>query len=455
MASQDDTISEPEAAGNGRTEALLNLISEYMVRARLDKSRVEGPVMSRAEGAWVEDTEGKRYLDFNCGQMSAALGHNHPRINEALSRAGATLLHASTSFFNEYELELGEKLASKVTAPLQKSYFLLSGADANEAAVGLARKYTGLFDIASPHISFHGYSDTAREFSFTSARKNYPIRADGTYALLAPYCYRCPLQSEFPGCGFACLDVSFQLLDAQTMTGLAGVITEPLFSAGGVVEPPDGWLERLQAMLRERGALLILDECQTGMAKLGTWFAHEQEGVVPDIMTLAKHFGGGVPISAMVTSREIEETVADLGFVFGHSNSSDPIGALAASAVLDVIDDEDLTARAAHIGHVFRGLLEELRERHELIGDLRGRGLIHGVELVNDRETREPASDIGGIVEDHCLEHGLILSLRGGGMERHQGHILRIVPPFCTTDEELGLAAEVLDDALTEAAGRR
>ena len=301
------------------TEArLLDAARRYSFGGRMDKSG-GGPIFVRGSGSEVEDINGKKYLDFNSGQMCAALGHNHPTITAAIKQACDTLIHAHSSHYNVPEIELAERLGKLMPEPLKKSMFLQSGADANEAAINIARKFTRGFEVASPHIGFHGMSDTTRALTFAGWHAGYGPLAPGTMAMVAPYCYRCPLRQTFPDCEYACLDTSFELIDAQTTSRPAAVITEPLFSAGGVIEPPSGWLAELKQRCEARGMLLILDEEQTGLGKLGDMFAFEAEGVVPDIVTLAKHFGGGVCISAVITSAEIEERVTADEFIVTHS----------------------------------------------------------------------------------------------------------------------------------------
>jgi 2,2-dialkylglycine decarboxylase (pyruvate) len=326
-------------------------------------------------------------------------------------------------------------------AGLEKSLFLQSGSDANEAAVMIARQYTGGYEVASPHVSFHGMSDTARSLTFSGWHQGHGTLPGGSYAMVAPYCYRCPLRQTFPACNYACLDTSFELIDAQSTGRPAAVLTEPLFSAGGVIEPPPGWLKRLSEMCRERGMLLILDEEQTGLGKLGTMFACDAEGVVPDMITVAKHFGGGVSISAVTTTAAIEEKVVETGFINTHSHSNDPLACAAGIASLDVIEGEDMPAKAGSIGARFKGHLEALAQRYQQIGDVRGRGLLLGIELVEDRHSRKPAYALGQSVYRHCFERGLIFS------QRRQGSVLRFVPPMTTTDEQLDRAAQLLDDA--------
>lgn len=412
----------------------------YCFRARLDRPHYDGPVLSHGSGSLVYDVEGKPYLDFNSGQMCSALGHNHPRIVAAVAAALETLVHASSTYYNVQEIALAERLAATLPPELRKSFFGLSGSDANEAAIGIAKKVTGRFEVASPHVSFHGLGDTPRALTYAGWRKGIPPTAPGNFAMLAPYCFRCPVRHTFPECELACLDASMELLDAETTDALAAVVTEPLLSAGGVVEPPPGWFARTAEAARERGALLILDEAQTGLAKLGTMWAFEREGVVPDIITVSKHFGGGIAISAVVTSEEIEAEAVRRGFAYAHSHSADPLACAAALATLETIEDERLTERAVEIGGWLRGRLEALRAGHDAVGDVRGRGLLQGVELVH--EDGSPFFGLGDEIARFCLHQGLLLSVR------RQGSVLRLVPPFSTSEEQVERAAEILDHAL-------
>ena len=425
-----------------RTEAeLLEAARRYSFGGRMDKSG-GGPIFVRGRGSEVEDINGKRYLDFNSGQMCAALGHNHPTITAAVQEACETLIHAHSSFFNVREIELAERLAGLMPEPLKKSMFLQSGADANEAAVNIARKYTGGFEVASPHVSFHGMSDATRALTFAGWHAGYGPAAAGTMAMVAPYCYRCPLAQTFPDCEYACLDTSFELIDAQTTSRPAAVLTEPLFSAGGVIEPPQGWLAELKRRCEERGMLLILDEEQTGLGKLGSMFAFEDEGVVPDIVTLAKHFGGGVCISAVVTSAEIEARATADEFIVTHSHSNDPLACAAGVASLDVVEQDGVPEKARKLGGYLKSKLLGLADRFELIGDVRGRGLLQGVELVRSRESREAATEAGPQIAAQALREGLIFSVR------REGSVLRLVPPATTTEAQVDEAIEILAEAL-------
>lgn len=423
----------------------LDRAAKYCFRARLDRPHYEGPVFVRGQGSVVWDVDGKSYLDFNSGQLCAVLGHSPPRIVEAVARAAATMIHGSSTYYNVYEIALAEKLASTLPPTLQKSFFALSGSDASEAAISIAKKLTGRYEVASPHVSFHGLGDTPRALSFAGWHKGIPPTAPGNFAFMAPYCFRCPIGQAYPSCGIACLSGSLEVLDSQTTAPLAAMITEPLFSAGGVIEPPPGWLARVRKACDERGALFILDESQTGLAKTGRMWAFEHEGVLPDVLTVSKHFGGGVAISGVVTSSEIEEAVIGKGFAYSHSHSSDPLACAAALAMLEAIEEEGLVERARLLGAYWRQHLEGLKAAHECIADVRGRGLLQGIELRD--ESGGPGYALGPKIRDACLKSGLLFSVRRGGS------VFRFTPPFSTTEEEMDLAAEILDAAIRSANG--
>lgn len=414
---------------------------QYLFRNRLDRQNWDGPVLVRGSGSVVWDVDGREYLDFNSGQLCAALGHCPPRVVEAVSEAAKTMIHSSRRFFNVPEIALAEKLASMVPEPLQKSFFGLSGADATEGALNLAKNVTGRFEVAAPHINFAGLSDTPRSVSFAPPwHKGIPVPAPGNFAIMAPYCHRCPIGRTYPECGTACLSGSFQLLDAETTGSIAAVITEPLFSAGGVVEPPAGWLRLLSDACKERGALLIVDESQTGLGKLGTMWGFEHHGVVPDIICLSKHFGGGIAISAVITTQEIEERAVQNGFLSTHSHTGDPLACAAALASLEMVEEDGLVERANQLGEYWLNHMESLRSKYGCIGDIRGRGLLHAFEFENGDGT--PATGFAYLVSRASMEAGLLLSVG------RNGSVLRFSPPFTTTETQMDKAAEILDAAL-------
>jgi 2,2-dialkylglycine decarboxylase (pyruvate) len=412
------------------------------------------PILAKSLGATVTDTEGKEYLDFQCGQMGAALGHQHPRIVKAITETMKSLLHASKAMMNVPRLRLHERLGMLLPKPLQKSLFLVSGSDAIEAAVDLARKATGGLDVIGLHTGLHGSTSyLTRSLSFAWQRSKHAIVAPATTAILAPHCYRCPLGLTYPQCQVQCLKTSFELADANFASKPAAFIGEPILSAGGVIVPPAGFYRLLRDELDRRAMLMILDESQTGLGKTGKLFGFQHEdGVVPDIITISKHFGGGLPISAVCTTADIALRAVRGGYFATRSHAADPLLCAAGEESLNIVVEEDMVAKAARIETRIKGALAEMAREFELIGDVRGRGVLIGIEFVTDRRTKEPANEAVRQIAGHCLEKGLIFQLRGTHGDLN---VVRLVPPMVTSDAEVDRAMSILRDAIQVASGTR
>jgi 2,2-dialkylglycine decarboxylase (pyruvate) len=424
---------------------------EYMVRTSLLSDIVpaeEGPVIARAEGSLSFDTEGNSYLDFNSGQMCSTLGHNNPRLQKVIEQQSKVLTHASTVYYNVPQVALAERLASINDTPLRKSVFGESGSDSNEVAILLARRATGRLAVGALTQGFHGLSDSTRAISYSAATPGYGPPMPEVFAIPTPYCYRCPYKSEGKGCCMAPLHFGMEALDRQSAGAPAAVIVEPIVSAGGVIELPVEYLEGLRKELDKRGALLIYDEAQTGLGKLGKMFAYQVYGVQPDVLTVSKHLGGGLAVSAAITTDDVAERATRFGFSTGHSHSSDPLACAAGIASIDEIVENDLPKRAVEIGQRWQANTRALAQRYEVIGDIRGRGLLQGIELVRDRYSKEPAAELAADVYRYGLEHGLMFSVRGKFK-----NVLRFVPPFTTTDAQLDQATEILEAALRDGLG--
>jgi len=403
----------------------------------------EGPVIARAEGSLSYDTEGNTYLDFNSGQMCSTLGHNNPRIQKVIEEQSKILTHASTVYYNVPQVELAEKLASINDPPLKKSALGESGSDSNELAVLLARRATGRSAIGALTQSFHGLSDATRAISYSAATPGYGPPMPEVFAIPTPYCYRCPYKSEGKGCCLAPLHFGMETLDRQSAGLPAAVIVEPIVSAGGVIELPVEYLKGLRHELEKRGALLIFDEAQTGLGKLGTMFAYQTYGVKPDVLTVSKHLGGGLAVSAAIATDDVTSRATKNGFSSGHSHTSDPLACKAGTASIDEILKNNLTERAIEIGRRWQDNMRALQQRYEAIGDIRGRGLLQGIELVSDRHNKEPATELAAVVYRYGLANGLMFSVRG-----KYKNVLRFVPPFTTTNEQLDRATEILEAGL-------
>ncbi len=414
------------------------------------------PILARSHGSVVTDVDGREYLDFQSGQMGAALGHQHPRIVKRVTETMREMLHASNVMLNVPRLRLHERLGRMLPKPLQRSLFLVSGSDAIEAAVDLARKATGGTEVLGLHAGLHGStSHLTRSLSFNWSRRRHAVVAPATSALLAPYCYRCPLKLTFPSCDIQCLDASLDLADANMSGPPAAVIAEPILSAGGVVVPPKGWFQRLLEACRARGMLLIADESQTGLGKTGRLFGFQHEpGVVPDILVLSKHFGGGLPISAVCTSTHIARAAVKNGYFATRSHAADPLLCAAGEESLDIVTEEDMPRRARRIERRIRKALAEMAAEFEPIGDVRGRGVSLGIELVEDGATRKPANEAVRRIAARCEKRGLLFQTRG---VRDLKNVIRLVPPMTTSDAEVDRAMSILRDGIAWAfrRGRR
>lgn len=417
---------------------------------RYGGSFVDGLVTS-ASGSWIQLDDGRRVLDFTAGQICATIGHNHPAVVAAIERACREVLHLNSWALSPPVLSLAEHLLATLPPQLQRAMFLSTGGEANEAALRIAKLVTGGFEVASLTRSWHGMTAGVSALTLSGGRRGYGPAVPGTFALPAPYAYRCPIRHCDGSCDCSCLEAGFDLFDQASIGAPAAVIAEPVLSAGGVIVPPPGYFTRLRELCDERGMLLILDECQTGLGRLGELYGFELYGVVPDILVLSKTLGGGVPISAIVTSPEIEQRAHERGFSHVTSHVSDPLPAAAADAVLEVVLAERLPQATRERGDQLLAGLRSLAERHEAIGDVRGTGLLCGVELVTNRETREPADALGAAVTDECLRCGLSVNLVRG-TSTGATNCLRMAPPLTIGAEEVDLALTMLDDALTKVA---
>src|ERR1700722_6840125 len=403
------------------------------------------PIMARAEGIEVIDKTGKRYLDFGSGQMAAALGHNHPLYVEAVMRNLKTISHSTKTFLNVDRLELHERLGQILTPPLQKSLFLVSGSDAIEAAIDLARKATGGVDVLALDMALHGSTSfVTRSLTFGWGRAKHKLAAQGTSAILTPYTYRSAFGDD-PDFVEKCLQTSFQLADANFTAKPAAVIIEPVLSAGGIIVPPPGYVKALRRYAHERGMLLIMDESQTGLGKTGKMWGHLHEDVVPDIMTVSKHFGAGLPIAAVTTSAAIAELAVSNGYFATRSHACDPIACAAGVASIDIIQEEKLVERAAAIGIRMRAALDDMAQEIGAIGEIRGRGVLYGVELVEDRASKEQANALCRTVVAQCQQEGLLLQSRGS---HGRMNVVRLVPPMVSTDAEIDRGMEILRKVL-------
>jgi 2,2-dialkylglycine decarboxylase (pyruvate) len=409
-------------------------------------------IIESAAGSYVVDSDGRRILDFTSGQMSAILGHSHPDIVDVVSRSIAGLDHLYSGMLSRPVVDLATRLAGTLPASLSRTLLLTTGAESNEAAIKMAKLYTGRYEIVSFDRSWHGMTSGAASATFSAGRRGYGPPLPGNLTLPTPNAYRSPFRHADGSYDWESeLDYGFGLVDQQSSGSLAACLVEPILSSGGLIELPPGYLARLRRMCSDRGMLLILDEAQTGLGRTGTMYAFERDGVTPDLLTLSKTLGAGLPVAAVVTSDEIESVCHERGFLFFTTHVSDPLAAAVALRVLDVIERDGLVDRARKLGERLSEGLNGLRDRYDVVGDVRGRGLLQGIELVTDTASKAPAEALGQAVTAECLERGLhmnIVQLTG------MGGIFRIAPPLTISEDDLHAGIAIVDASIAAVLAR-
>jgi 4-aminobutyrate aminotransferase-like enzyme len=398
-------------------------------------------VVARAKNQYVWDADGNQYLDFLGGIVTVSVGHCNDKVNAAVHRQNDTLQHVSTVFANEPQAALAKKIAGLTPdRKLTKSFFTNSGTEANETAILAARCYTGNTEIVALRHSYHGRSSMAMAITGQGAWKLGPPQAGIVHAINA-YCYRCPLGLTYPSCEVRCAKDMQDLIRTSTSGRIAGFIAEPIQGVGGYVTPPKEYFQIVEKIVRNHGGIFISDEVQTGWGRTGgKWFGIEHYGVTPDIITGAKGLGNGAPIGLTVARPEVADAMKGATIsTFG----GNPVTTTAAKAVIDFIEEQNLMANCSETGDYLRGRLEELKDKHEVIGDIRGMGLLQAIELVEDRQTKAPATAATAQVMEAARENRILLGK--GGMF---GNVLRFSPPMNIGRSDVDQFIDALDKSL-------
>jgi 2,2-dialkylglycine decarboxylase (pyruvate) len=405
-------------------------------------------IIDKAQGAVMTTTEGRRILDFASGQMSTILGHSHPEITAVIREQAGDLVHLYSQLLSRPVIDLAEKLASLAPGNLERVLLLSTGGESNEAALRMAKTATGGYEILGLSRSWHGVTQGAASATYNSSRHGHGPAAPGSFVLPAPMPYRPAFLNGDTYDWEAELDYGFELYDRQSTGSPAALILESILSSGGVIVPPKGYLKAAAERARNRGMLVIVDEAQTGLGRTGRLFDCEYDGLVPDFVTLSKTLGAGLALSAVITTPEIEDRCFDRKFHFYTTHASDPLPAAVGLKVIEIILRDRLADRALEAGQRLRTGFETLMQRYEVIGDVRGRGLLIGVELVKDRRTKKPNPELAGRIMARCLELGLSTSIIRGVLG-----VFRIAPPITITDAEIDTGLTIFEQALKESLG--
>lgn len=391
---------------------------------------------------YVWDETGRRYLDGIGGILTVSVGHCHPHVVAAATRQNETLQHTTTIYLQPAVAHYAEKLASKLPGDLKVCYFVNSGSEANDLALLMARAYTGAYDMIALRNAYHGGNASGMSVTAQSTWKFNVPHSFGVHHAIAPYPYRGVYGHDDPDAGRKYADDIKSLIEHATPGRIAGFIAESIMGVGGFVVFPDGYLQHAYEHVRAAGGVCIADEVQTGFGRTGThYWGFESQGVIPDIVTMAKGIGNGAPLAAVVTTPKIAAVLTQK--VHFNTFGGNPVVSAIGQAVLEVIDRENLQANCLTLGrHLLEGL-EKLKARHAIIGEVRGQGLMLGVEFVKDRVTKEPGRELCAQVVENARELGLLLG-KGGLWSQ----TIRIAPPMCITRADADFILAVLDEAI-------
>jgi 4-aminobutyrate aminotransferase len=399
-------------------------------------------VWDHAAGVVVTDVDGNTFIDWTSGVLVTNVGHCHPDLVRAAQEASAKLLN-NYECLNEPRVVAAEKLISILPKHLDKCFFLSTGSETVEGAIRIMKRKTGNFEIVSFYGGFHGRTYAALSAGgLAGPKKGYGPTVPGSIRVPFPYCYRCPFKAKPETCDLLCLDYIDDAVRANSTGSLAGVLVETYLGAAGFIFPPEGWLPRLEQWLRSRGLLFTLDEVQSSFGRTGKLFAMEWEGLTPDLVCIGKGIGSGVPVSAVAARGDV---IGVLGQ--GEMSSTmggNPVASAAAGAVVDIMKRERLEENALRIGKIIKARLLEIKERCQYVGDVRGMGLVMGVELVKDKRTKEPAPDLTRKLIDVAAQHGLLIGSVG-----IFGNVIRVAPPLVITEAEAHESLDIFEKALS------
>jgi 2,2-dialkylglycine decarboxylase (pyruvate) len=401
-------------------------------------------VIARSEGSYLIDVEGNKILDLASGQFCTILGHNHPLFIERLAAELKNNLHTGSQYATESVLKAAKRVAGITPAGLDRLIFLSTGSEANEFAIRVAKAYTNRNGVVGFDRGYYGISLATRSLSAISeGRIDASPRTPESYHFIAPNCGRCPLALDHADCDTSCLDLSIRLLGDRA-DNIAAVIVEPIVSAGGMIYPSREYFAKLRAYTHDIGALLIVDEAQTGFGRCGEWFDCENLELSPDILVFSKTSGNGFPSAGVVISDRINQKLIDSGFHHLSSHQNDPLTACAISAVIEVISSENLLQRSREMGEYFVAQLRELATHHRHLGRVRGRGLMIAFELLKDLESGEPYADALTPFVLSCKERGVHITYT-----YYEG-VVRIIPAATITRAEIDFAVSVFDGVLSD-----
>jgi taurine---2-oxoglutarate transaminase len=421
---------------------------KYVLRSWAVQGKNKYEEIVGGKGCWFWNAEGKKYLDFSSQLVNTNIGHQHPKVIEAIKEQAEKLCYISPSYASEPRAKLAELIAKHTPGDLVKTLFTLGGAEANDNAIKIARAYTGRFKILSRYRSYHGATYGAITLTGDPRRPPVEPGIPGVVKVFEPYCYRCSFGKSYPGCGLECAEHVREIMLYEDPKSIAAFFVEPVTGTNGVFVPPKEYLPRIREICSEFGVMMVADEVMTGWGRTGKWFGVDNWNVVPDIMTMAKGVTQGyVPLGGVVVNEKIAKFFDDNMLWCGLTYSGHPLACATGVATVKVYEDENLIHNAAQMGEKFKARLLELKDKHPSIGDVRSIGLFAAIELVKDRETREPLAPWNG--PDPGIMGQISGCLKEKGVYVYpRWNYLFLAPPIAINDEELKFGLDAVDECL-------
>ncbi|MBW6464111.1 MAG: aminotransferase class III-fold pyridoxal phosphate-dependent enzyme [Firmicutes bacterium] len=402
----------------------------------------------KAEGCWFWNSEGKKYLDFSSQLININIGHQHPKIIAAIKEQADKICYVTPSFASEPRAKLAELIAKHTPGDLVKTLFTLGGAEANDNAIKIARAYTKRFKVISRYRSYHGATYGA--ISLTGDPRRPPVEPGipGVVRVFEPYCYRCSFGQTYPGCGLECAEHVREVMLYEDPNSIAAFFVEPVTGTNGVFVPPKEYLPRIREICDEFGVLLVADEVMTGWGRTGKWFGVDNWNVVPDMMTMAKGVTQGyIPLGAVVVNQKISDYLDDNMLWCGLTYSGHPLACACGVATVNVYEEEKLIENSAAMGEILKKRLNDMKEKHPSIGDVRSIGLFAAIELVKDRDTKEPLAPWNG--PDPGIMGQISKCLKEKGVYVYpRWNYLFLAPPIAINEEELKFGLDAIDECL-------
>jgi 4-aminobutyrate aminotransferase-like enzyme len=423
-------------------EELISKHKEYLMPS-VHTSFSEPLCVEKGVGEYLFDIDGRKYLDFYTGIMVVVSGHCNEKITKAATEQLGKIQHTSAFFINRPIVELAEKLAEITPGKLKKSFFVNSGSEAVEGAVHLAQVQTNRDTVIGLQGGYHGKTLLARTLTSGSVWRIGSTNVPNIRYTQNAYCYRCHFNATPKNCDMACAKYLEEIIQTQTPGEIACVVAETIQGVGGLITPPEDYFKVLAEITRKYGGLLIIDEVQAGFGRTGgKMFAIEHYGVDPDIMAMAKGIANGFPLGAFIADEKVASCTDNPSVsTFG----GNPVSCAAAIANIEYIQENDILENSERMGKVFREKFLQLKEKYDIIGDVRGRGLFWGLELVKDRKTKEPAWEEAGKMMQLCKDEGLIIGRSGGYF-----HVLRLGPPLNITKDKVEEGIKIIDNAFSK-----